>query len=92
MNYPHDEIPTITERKLGFVAGGWSLVGTLPEDVTAEQIRTTGLVTRDGPHAGKDFFYRHLLIPYLARGHVIQMRGRAWGEASRLWPRTTRPA
>jgi hypothetical protein len=30
--------------------------------------------------AGKDFFYRHLLIPYLSRGHVIQMRGRAWGD------------
>lgn len=71
---------TITERKLGFVAGGWSLVGTLPEDVTAEQVATTGLVTREGPRAGKDFFYRHLLIPYLARGHCIQMRGRAWGD------------
>jgi hypothetical protein len=71
---------TVIARKLGFVAGGWSLVGTLSEDVTKEQIRSTGLVIRDGPKAGKDFFYRHLLIPYLSRGHVIQMRGRAWGD------------
>jgi archaellum biogenesis ATPase FlaH/5S rRNA maturation endonuclease (ribonuclease M5) len=71
---------TVLARKLGFIAGAWSLVGTLPMEATAEQLKSTGLVYRDGPRAGKDFFYRHLLIPYISRGHVIQMRGRAWGE------------
>jgi replicative DNA helicase/5S rRNA maturation endonuclease (ribonuclease M5) len=73
---------TVLERKLGFVAGGWSLVGSLPEEITAAQVATSGLVHRDGPRAGRDFFHRHLLIPYLRRGHTIQMRGRAWGEIS----------
>jgi archaellum biogenesis ATPase FlaH/5S rRNA maturation endonuclease (ribonuclease M5) len=72
---------TIIERKLGFVAGGWSLVGSLPEDVTPTQVKSTGLVHRDGVRAGKDFFFRHLLIPYRSRGHTIQMRGRVWGES-----------
>lgn len=73
---------TIVERRLGFIAGGWSLVGNLPEDVTAEQVKSTGLVHRDGAKAGRDFFWRHLLIPVLSRGHCIQMRARAWGEVS----------
>ncbi len=73
---------TIRSRRLGFVAGGWSLVGTLPEDITPDQTRGTGLVHRDGARAGRDFFYRHLLIPYLSHHHTIQMRGRAWGEIS----------
>jgi archaellum biogenesis ATPase FlaH len=72
---------TVTERRLGFVAGGWSLTGDLPEH-TSDQLKSTGLVYRDGPKAGKDFFYRHILIPYLARGHTIQLRGRIWGETT----------
>ncbi len=71
---------TIIARKLGFVAGGWSLTGSVPEDTTREQIASTGLVHKDGPKAGKDFFHRHILIPILTRGHCIQIRGRAWGE------------
>jgi len=74
------EPDTIMERKLGFVGNGWSLTGSLPEQFTREQLLTTGLVYRDGDRKGKDFFWRHLLIPYVSRGHVIQMRGRAWGE------------
>jgi hypothetical protein len=71
---------TIIDRQLGFVAGGWSLVGSLPEGVTDAQVRDSGLVHRDGTRAGKDFFYKHVLIPYVSRGHVVQIRGRAWGE------------
>ncbi len=71
---------TIVNRKLGFIAGGWSLVGTLPEDVTTTQLKSTGLVHRDGPREGKDFFYRHILIPITRHGHTVQLRGRAWGE------------
>jgi hypothetical protein len=71
---------TILERELGFVGSGWSLTGSLPADFTREQLAQTGLVWRDGPRAGKDYFYNHLLIPITARGHVIQIRGRAWGE------------
>lgn len=73
---------TIIQRRLGFVAGSWSLVGVLPEEATPAQLKTTGLIHREGPRAGRDFFYRHLLIPYLSRGHCIQMRGRIWGEIS----------
>ncbi len=72
---------TIIERKFGFIAGGWSLIGSIPEDVTTAQLKSTGLVHRDGPREGKDFFFRHLLIPIQRRGHTIQIRGRAWGES-----------
>lgn len=71
---------TIEHFKLGFIAPPWSLVGVLPEGVTAEQVLSTGLVHKDGPRAGKDFFYRHILIPFRSRGHTITMRARAWGE------------
>jgi archaellum biogenesis ATPase FlaH len=72
---------TIIERRFGFIAGGWSLTGSMPEDVTIAQLKTTGLVHREGPREGKDFFFRHLLIPIRRRGHTIQVRGRAWGES-----------
>jgi archaellum biogenesis ATPase FlaH len=72
---------TIIERKLGYIADGWSLVGNLSDDFTKAQVQSTGLVHRDGARAGKDFYYRHILIPYISRGHTIQMRGRVWGEA-----------
>jgi hypothetical protein len=74
------EAETVIERRLGFVAGGWSLTGSLPQDVTKDQLLDTGLVHRDGDRKGQDFFWRHVLIPYISRGHTIQMRGRAWGE------------
>lgn len=72
---------TIVERKLGFVADGWSLTGSLPADFTRAQLAQTGLVWRDGARSGNDYFYRHLLIPVTARGHVVQIRGRVWGES-----------
>lgn len=68
---------TILERKLGWVGRSWSLTGSLPEQFSKAELLTTGLVYRDGPRAGKDFFYDHLLIPYLVRGNVVQLRGRA---------------
>lgn len=71
---------TIIQRRFGFVAGGWSLTGSLPEGVTTEQLKASGLVHREGDRAGKDFFYRHVLIPIIRHGHTVQIRGRAWGE------------
>lgn len=71
---------TIIDRKLGFVTGGWSLVGSLPEGVTAAQLKSTGLVIKDGKYEGKDFFRRHILIPITRHGHTLSIRGRAWGE------------
>jgi hypothetical protein len=68
---------TIVENKLGFVPPSWSLTGNLPEQFTREELAGTGLIFRDGPNAGRDFFYEHLLIPYLNRGNVVQIRGRA---------------
>lgn len=67
---------TIVERKLGFVGHGWSLTGSLPEEFTRDELMSTALVYRDGPRAGRDFFYNHLLIPYLSRGHCVQVRGK----------------
>ena len=65
---------TILERRLGYVGGAWSLVGNLK--ATKEDVLDSGLVWRDGPRQGQDFFYDHLLIPYLSRGRVVQMRGK----------------
>jgi archaellum biogenesis ATPase FlaH len=67
---------TIVDRKLGFIGNDWSLVQSLPEEFSRDELKTTGLVHRDGLREGKDFFYNHLLIPYISRGSVVQIRGR----------------
>ncbi len=69
---------TIVERKLGYVGRPWSLVHNLPEKFSKEQLATTGLVNTDGPRAGSDYFYSHILIPYRVREHTVSMRGRGW--------------
>jgi 5S rRNA maturation endonuclease (ribonuclease M5) len=69
---------TIIERKLGWVGGNRSLTGSLPERFSRAELAGTGLIYTDGPRAGKDFLFSHLLIPYISRGKVVQMRGRAW--------------
>jgi archaellum biogenesis ATPase FlaH len=69
---------TIIEAKLGVVIKPWSLVGNLPEEFSRAELENTGLIHRVGPMAGRDFYYSHLLIPYLSRGHVVQIRGREW--------------
>lgn len=68
---------TIIDRQLGWVGGRWTLAGNLNAD--EEQLLTTGLVHREGPRKGQDFFYDHLLIPYQRRGRVMQMRGKVLG-------------
>lgn len=68
---------TIIERRLGYVGGRWSLVGNIKAD--EDDLLESGLVYNDGPRKGKDFFYDHLLIPYIENGRVVQMRGRALG-------------
>lgn len=67
---------TIVERKLGWVGKGWSLTGSLPEQFKKDDLVGTGLVYRDGPRVGQDFFYDHLLIPYMSRGNIVQVRGK----------------
>jgi archaellum biogenesis ATPase FlaH len=74
---------TILARKLGFVGKGWTLTGSLPEGYTKDQLKHTGLVYVDGPRAGQDFLYDHVLIPYLHRGQVVQIRGRAWDQQAK---------
>lgn len=71
------EPETIIDRQLGVVTGGWSLVGTLGKEHKKEDLQSTGLVWRDGPRAGRDFFWDHILIPYQSRGQVTMIRGRA---------------
>lgn len=70
---------TILERKIGFVGGSWSLAKTLPEEHRNEDLAATGLVYRDGPRKGDDFFYDHILIPYQSHGSVVQIRGKKVG-------------
>lgn len=70
---------TILERKLGWVGKGWSLTGSLPEEFSRDQLKSTGLIYRDGIRAGQDFFYDHLLIPYISHGNTVQMRGKVMG-------------
>ncbi len=67
---------TVVKHRFGVVCDGWSLTGGLNKH-DVEDLKATGLVYRDGPRAGKDFFYDHLLIPYRSRGTTVQMRGRA---------------
>lgn len=71
---------TIVERQLGLVSGRWSLTGCLT-DASHEDLLDTGLVYREGQRAGRDFFYDHLMIPYVANGQVVQLRGKSlrWG-------------
>lgn len=68
---------TIIEAKIGWVGNGWSLTKSLPEEFSRDELVGTGLVHREGRRLGDDFFYDHLLIPYVSRGSVVQLRGRA---------------
>lgn len=68
---------TIVERRLGRINGRRSLVGGL--EASAAELDNTGLVYRDGPRKGQDFFTNHVLIPYLSRGQVVQLRGKEPG-------------
>lgn len=76
---------TVLERRLGYVGGGWSLAedARLLAEASRDDMLSTGLVFRDGPKAGQDFFYNHLLIPYSDQDRIVQMRGRVMtGQAS----------
>jgi 5S rRNA maturation endonuclease (ribonuclease M5) len=72
---------TIVERRLGYIGGRWSLVQNLPTRRPLEDLIRAGLVRTDEERRGQDWFYQHLLIPYINRGHTIHMRGRLWGSS-----------
>lgn len=72
---------TIMERRIGFVPESWSLIDCLPQQFTKDQILTSGLVHKSGPQEGKDYFTNKILIPFFARGHILQIRARRWGNA-----------
>src|SRR4051812_5193663 len=65
---------TIVDRQLGYVGNRWSLTKSLPESFKAEELANTGLVNS----TGGDFYYDHILIPYVSRGQVVQLRGKSW--------------
>lgn len=69
---------SIVDRQLGFIGNNWSLTGSLPEEFARKELTGTGLIATDGPRTGKDWFYNHLLMPYMTRGNVVGMRGRLW--------------
>lgn len=73
---------TIIERRLGYVGGSWSLAepARTAAEASRDDLKSTGLVFRDGAKEGRDFFWNHLMIPYLSRGRVLQMRGRVMGD------------
>jgi hypothetical protein len=66
---------TILERRLGYVGGRWSLTSGI-DGVSTDDLKGSGLVYRDGPREGRDFFWNHLLIPYLSRATPVQLRGK----------------
>jgi replicative DNA helicase len=68
---------TVVERRLGFAGGKhWSLTAALDlTGVDAATLTSTGLARSDG----RDTFSTHITIPYLARGHTEQIRGRNIG-------------
>lgn len=70
---------TIVERKLGWVGGHWSLVQNLTDRRTQEELAHAGLVRTDEDRKGQDWFYSHITIPYVNRGHTVHLRGRLWG-------------
>lgn len=67
----------VIERRLGYVGNRWSLVSGIK--AKSEDLLESGLVYNEGSRKGQDFFYDHLLIPYIENGRVVQMRGRALG-------------
>lgn len=67
---------TILERRLGLAPGGrWSLIANGEAD--PEVLHASGLVHIGGERDGQDFFYDHLMIPYIQLGAVVQLRGKA---------------
>lgn len=72
---------TILERKLGWVGNSWSLVRSLPGKFSTDELVSSGLVRTDEARRGADWFYSHLMIPYVNRGHTVHMRGRLWGQS-----------
>lgn len=72
-------VETLLERGLGYIGNGWSLVDGLREGWSREELRSSGLVFRDGLKADQDFYWDHVLIPYVSHGHVVQIRGRLLG-------------
>lgn len=61
----------IEQRRLGWVGARWSLTADL--GASAEELEKTGLVNLNN---GRDFFYNHLMIPYISLGTVVQLRGK----------------
>jgi hypothetical protein len=70
------EAETIERYQLGFIGNGWSLAQSLEGNWTKEDIRSSGLVHRDGQRQDRDVFWNHILIPYQSRGQIVQIRGR----------------
>lgn len=68
------EPDTIQQRRLGYVVKPWSLVGST--NLPRESFEETGLLGKDG----RDFFYEHIIIPYIEHGRVVQLRGRYMGD------------
>jgi archaellum biogenesis ATPase FlaH len=79
---------TIIEARLGYVPPKWSLAGCLA-GVSRKEAQEVGLLTAQG----YEFYENRLLIPYLSRGAVVQLRGRepgakyftAAGDSARLF-------
>ena len=73
---------TITDRKLGFIPKGWSLIGSLKGSYSKDELKEAGLAYVDGPNEGRDFYYNHHIIPYLSHGSTVALRGRLFGETT----------
>jgi len=64
---------TIMDARLGFVPRNFSVAGSL-DGFTRADFENAGMT-----HHGRDFHAGRLLIPYLQRGRVLQIRGKEIG-------------
>jgi len=66
---------TIVEARLGYAAGSWSLAGSLREGNMTADLISAGILNPQG----QESFSKHILIPYLSHGDIVQVRGKAIG-------------
>jgi len=63
---------TILDAKLGYAPRGFGMCRSLPGQHSVAELKATGMMREDG----SDFHSGKILIPYLTRGHSVQVRGK----------------
>ena len=63
---------TIESARLGYVPRGYGISTSLPTDFSRAALISSGLLT----DTGKEYFQKRIIIPYVASGAVVQIRGK----------------